>query len=635
MFQNLKNSLFQPAQVMNSQSSDKQNVEQKRDFDEPFSMRSNQNRQQQPLQEEGSFVLTNSKNILITVLMPCLNEALTLADCIQQAHRSCQNAIASYGSSGYVLSKSGNVVSDGTRAKYKQISDSDLSYEILIADNGSTDGSIAIAIANGAQVVHVEQKGYGSALRGGIAAARGKYIIMGDSDSSYDFGEVPHFVAKLEEGFDVVIGNRFTGGIMPGAMPWHHRYIGNPVLSTVGRILFRTTCRDWHCGLRAFESSKVRQLKLSTTGMEFASEVVMSASVAGLRITEIPVTLSPDGRDRRPHLRSFRDGWRHLSLIMKTFVLKSSFCNVNNTDTMQRFASQLLVLSLTLLSLTGIIRLLLTGPTWHPLHYGLISNESRIIVGALEFILSLVLILLPARIGFTAAKGVGGVYFAILLVLNQFTADWGILHFLTETSVLTSSVSNIAETTFGLLLAIGCATAMMFGAKYELRATQIFGLIPAALISTIVGVFFARSPSELIGRISSDSIGVDQHLKLVNVRHEEIVTTRFYLTNFSKNPVTIDFIEKSCGCMTATNLPITIDPAGRADFLVTIDLDSNRRESLQNYYIRIVLSDGRSVRLMVGLLYNTEEGVTNATDLSVNSWLGSNIGDNRRSCIRW
>jgi len=151
---------------------------------------------------------------------------------------------------------------------------------------------------------------------GGIAAARGKYVVMGDSDCSYDFGEVPRFLDKLEEGYDLVMGNRFAGGIMPGAMPWHHRYIGNPVLSGIGRLLYRTPCKDWHCGLRAFDREKIQDLQLSSTGMEFASEMIVRASQRKLKTTEVSTTLRPDGRDRSPHLRSLRDGWRHLATML-------------------------------------------------------------------------------------------------------------------------------------------------------------------------------------------------------------------------------------------------------------------------------------------------------------------------------
>ena len=220
----------------------------------------------------------------LTVLMPCLNEAETLAACIRKA-----NAF---------LSRSGVV------------------GEVLIADNGSTDGSQEIARANGARVVDIPVRGYGAALQGGIRSGRGKYIIMGDSDDSYDFSALGPFLDKLRDGYDLVMGNRFQGGIKPGAMPPLHRYLGNPVLTTIGRIFFRSPCGDFHCGLRGFNRDAVVRLDLQSTGMEFASEMVVKATIANIRIAEVPTTLSPDGRSRPPHLRSWRDGWRHLRFLL-------------------------------------------------------------------------------------------------------------------------------------------------------------------------------------------------------------------------------------------------------------------------------------------------------------------------------
>ena len=220
----------------------------------------------------------------LTIVMPCLNEAKTLPACIDKA-------------SAY-LKRSG------------------VAGEIVIADNGSTDGSQAIAGSRGARVVDVPQRGYGSALKAGILAARGRYVIMGDSDDSYDFLGLDPFVAKLREGCDLVMGNRFAGGIKPGAMPPLHRYLGNPVLTFVGRLFFGSPCRDFHCGLRGFRRSSILGLDLQAPGMEFASEMVIKASVARLRIAEVATTLSPDGRGRPPHLNSWRDGWRHLRLLL-------------------------------------------------------------------------------------------------------------------------------------------------------------------------------------------------------------------------------------------------------------------------------------------------------------------------------
>jgi hypothetical protein len=188
--------------------------------------------------------------------------------------------------------------------------------EVLVADNGSTDGSQEIARALGARVVPVAERGYGAALIAGIRAARGRFVIMGDSDDSYDFTALDPFVAKLREGFALVMGNRFRGGIKPGAMPPLHRYLGNPVLSTIGRVFFASPVKDFHCGLRGFDRDAMLALDLRAPGMEFASEMVVKATVNGLRITEVPTTLSPDGRSRPPHLRSWRDGWRHLRFLL-------------------------------------------------------------------------------------------------------------------------------------------------------------------------------------------------------------------------------------------------------------------------------------------------------------------------------
>jgi len=220
----------------------------------------------------------------LTILMPCLNEAETLAICVRQA-------IAAIETSG-------------------------VTGEVLVADNGSTDGSQEIARAEGARVVDVAIRGYGAALIGGIEAARGKYVMMADADASYHFEHLPRFLPKLDEGYDLVMGNRFAGSIERGAMPPLHKYLGNPVLSAAGRILFSIPVRDFHCGLRAFRRDAILALDLRTTGMEFASEMVVKSSLAGLRMTEVPTTLSPDGRSRPPHLRSWRDGWRHLRFLL-------------------------------------------------------------------------------------------------------------------------------------------------------------------------------------------------------------------------------------------------------------------------------------------------------------------------------
>ena len=227
---------------------------------------------------------TKRSEILLTILMPCLNEAETLAVCIRKAK-------------GF-LKKSG------------------LKGEVLIADNGSTDGSQSIAQKEGARLVKIKHKGYGNALIGGIEAAEGKYIIMGDADDSYDFKDLGQFVEKLEQGYDLVMGNRFKGGIRKGAMPPLHKYLGNPVLSGIGKLFFRSPINDFHSGLRGFKRDAILSLDLQTTGMEYASEMVVKATLNKLKITEVPVVLYPDGRSRPPHLRSWRDGWRHLRFLL-------------------------------------------------------------------------------------------------------------------------------------------------------------------------------------------------------------------------------------------------------------------------------------------------------------------------------
>ena len=226
----------------------------------------------------------NARAVDISIVMPCLNEAETLAACIHKA----QQAIEKEG----------------------------LAAEIIVADNGSTDGSQMIARELGARVVPVSGKGYGRALIGGIDAARGRLVIMGDADDSYDFAAIGPLIVKLRDGYDLVMGNRFLGGIEPGAMPWAHRWVGNPVLTFISRVFFHTPVGDVHCGLRAFRKDAYERMRLRATGMEFASEMVIKASLRRMKIAEVPVTLRPDGRSRRPHLRTWRDGWRHLRFML-------------------------------------------------------------------------------------------------------------------------------------------------------------------------------------------------------------------------------------------------------------------------------------------------------------------------------
>jgi glycosyltransferase involved in cell wall biosynthesis len=220
----------------------------------------------------------------LTILMPCLNEAETIATCVKKA--------SSY------------------------LSKSNIRGEILVADNGSTDGSREIAQGLGARVVSICERGYGAALIGGIGAARGRFVIIGDADDSYDFSQLDGFVAKLREGYDLVMGNRFKGGIEPGAMPALHRWLGNPLLSFIGRIFFKAELGDFHCGLRGFNTSAIRNLKLRSRGMEFASEMVVRCRLARMRIAEVPTTLKKDGRSYPPHLRTWQDGWRHLRFLL-------------------------------------------------------------------------------------------------------------------------------------------------------------------------------------------------------------------------------------------------------------------------------------------------------------------------------
>ena len=227
---------------------------------------------------------TREDEIEVSFVMPCLDESETLEGCIEAA----KGCIAAH----------------------------HLRAEIIIADNGSTDGSQEIALRCGARVVRVSERGYGAALMGGFSAARGRYLVMGDADQSYDFGEAFGMIERLRDGADLVMGSRFLGRIEKGAMPWSHRWIGNPVLSFLGRALFRSKISDFHCGLRAIRKTSYEELRMRTTGMEFASELVIKASANRLRIEEVPITLHPDGRSRPPHLRTWRDGWRHLRFML-------------------------------------------------------------------------------------------------------------------------------------------------------------------------------------------------------------------------------------------------------------------------------------------------------------------------------
>ena len=220
----------------------------------------------------------------LSIIMPCLNEAETVEACVKNALTFLEHSA--------------------------------ISGEVIVADNGSTDGSRTLARQAGARVIEVPHKGYGNALSGGIQAADGQYIIMADADESYDFLHLEPFIEKLRAGYDLVMGNRFQGGIAPGAMPWLHKYLGNPVLTWIGRLLFKCPCKDFHCGLRGFTKEAALKMELRTTGMEFASEMVVKAALLHMKIAEVPTTLSVDGRSQAPHLRTWRDGWRHLRFLL-------------------------------------------------------------------------------------------------------------------------------------------------------------------------------------------------------------------------------------------------------------------------------------------------------------------------------
>ncbi len=220
----------------------------------------------------------------LSIIMPCLNEAETVGTCVGKARD--------------FLTRNG------------------VAGEVIVADNGSTDGSQELASNSGARVVAVRERGYGSALRGGMEAARGRFLIMGDADDSYDFRDLAGFLERLRAGDELVLGNRFKGGIKPGAMPPLHRFLGNPVLTGIGRLLFKSPVGDFHCGLRGLSKAAFEKMRLQTTGMEFASEMVVKATLLGMRLSEVPTILSPDGRSRPPHLRSWRDGWRHLRFLL-------------------------------------------------------------------------------------------------------------------------------------------------------------------------------------------------------------------------------------------------------------------------------------------------------------------------------
>lgn len=367
----------------------------------------------------------------ITVLMPCLNEEKTIGACIEKALA--------------FLRESGR------------------SGEVLIADNGSTDRSAAIAQGCGARVIRVEEKGYGSALCAGIEAAEGDYVIMGDADGSYDFLALQPFVDQLDAGADLVMGNRFLGGIEPGAMPFSHRYIGNPLLSAIGRVFYRTHVGDFHCGLRAFRRESIQKLGLCTAGMEFASEMVVKAVLFKLRIDEVPCKLYPDGRGRSSHLRSLPDGWRHLKFLL-IYSPRWLFCYPG-----------------ILLALLGFVTL--TAIYIHPIRIGAVQFEvTTMFYAAVAFILGLQMLqfamythIYARRIGqfpregpamkkLAAFVGGKGVLLALALMVAGFAGACVTLRLWADLGFGTVPDSGICKTAimFGTLFLVGCQLLFSF-----------------------------------------------------------------------------------------------------------------------------------------------------------------------------
>jgi glycosyltransferase involved in cell wall biosynthesis len=343
--------------------------------------------------------------IELSVVLPCLNEAETLATCVTKA-RGSMEALGVEG-------------------------------EIVVADNGSTDGSQSIAEALGAHVVPVPERGYGAALRTGIAAAEGRFVIMADADDSYALDDLGPFVEALRGGADLVMGNRFAGGIEPGAMPALHRYLGNPVLSWVGRLFFRVPINDFHCGMRGFRRDRIMDLGLTTVGMEFASEMVVRSAINGLNITEVPTTLKPDGRSRAPHLRTWRDGWRHLRFLLAfsprwLFLYPAVFLVVVGAAVFTRLA----VGPVTIGSVTFDIQTM-------------IAAASAIIVGIQAGVLAMVSRAYASSLGLLPRSD------RVERFLDRFTLEWGLIVGFAMTLAGIGSfvlaVLNWRETDFGAL----------------------------------------------------------------------------------------------------------------------------------------------------------------------------------------
>ena len=362
----------------------------------------------------------------LTILLPCLNEAETIETCVDKA--------MSY------------LAGSGVRG------------EVLVADNGSTDGSQQLAAAKGARVVQVRDRGYGSALRHGILAARGRYVVMGDADDSYDLSNLGLFVMRLREGYDVVMGNRFQGGIAPGAMPSLHRYLGNPVLSFLGRLFFDLKVGDFHCGLRAFNRERIRALNLHTTGMEFASEMLISAGVRSYRICEVPTTLKKDGRSRPPHLRTWRDGWRHLSFLL---MLSPRWLFVY-----PGFALMLIGACIT--------AFLFAGPV--QIGHGVSLNIHTFLVGAIAMLIGIQ----------TLTCGLIAQRFAVRYqLLPESKWDYRLLSFLTIGRGLIVAISTIGLGTVGFIWSLLTWASVNFG---TLADPIILRVLILSLIGIAIGV---------------------------------------------------------------------------------------------------------------------------------------------------
>jgi hypothetical protein len=364
----------------------------------------------------------------LSVVLPCLNEAETLETCIRKAQKS--------------------------------IDDLDLDGEVVVADNGSTDGSQQIAKDLGARLLSVPERGYGAALRAGIGDARGRFVIMADADDSYALDALEPFVEGLRGGADLVMGNRFAGGIAPGAMPALHRYIGNPVLSRLGRLFFHVPIHDFHCGMRGFRRDRIMALGLRTRGMEFASEMIVRAAFANLTITEVPTTLQPDGRSRAPHLNTWRDGWRHLRFLLA-------------------FSPRWLFLypALTLMTV-GLIGLIALAPG--PIAIGDVSLDVQTMVGAATLLiigLQMAALALVSR-AYAARLGLLPRSRRLETLLDRFTLEWGVIvGVLMGAAGLAAFVAATVRwqrTGFGQL-AIETMRLPLFGMVLLVAGTQVIG----------------------------------------------------------------------------------------------------------------------------------------------------------------